>query len=351
MMQRLIKFFARLISPAYLVVSMLIMLGVIASLLYKPLTEFQTTDPQPGIMQRMPQKKAEGAETAVPVTVGMLILNFPEFDIIENKFIADLTLWFEFDPSLITLETVEKFSFDRGAILKKTEADMKVRGKKLFVQYGIRLGFSSASDHKLFPLNDHRLFITLKNEYVTPHELLFIAPRSSFLIGPNAQAADWLLIDRSTRSGYVQAALDEFDTTKAVFYPAIVFSIDLAKKGIRKIFIVMLPMFILFMIASFTLLMNPDPLARSILSLSTGTLTGLIAYRFVIERVVPNVGYFTLTDHIYNLFLTIIFLIFIVNMLAVTLKRNDVVIKAVKGGTLLFAQLALIASFYYLLRI
>ena len=96
--------------------------------------------------------------------------------------------------------------------------------------------------------------------------------------------------------------------------------------------------------------MNPDPLARSILSLSTGTLTGLIAYRFVIERVVPNVGYFTLTDHIYNLFLLIIFLIFVVNILAVTLKRNDIVIRAVKGGTLLFSQAALIASFYYLLR-
>ncbi len=129
-----------------------------------------------------------------------------------------------------------------------------------------------------------------------------------------------------------------------------VFSLDLAKQGMRKVFLIMLPMLILFILASFSFLLDPKKLAGSILGLSTGTLTGLIAYRFVIERVEPNVGYFTLTDHVFNFFLVAIFIIYLVNLLSIKRGEDDTTMKAVKGFTLLCLQLFLLVSFFIVSR-
>jgi hypothetical protein len=257
-------------------------------------------------------------------------------------------VWFEFDPSLLPLETVQKFSFDRGTITNKSEPDMKLFDSMLLVQYTMRLEFTSNLNHKLFPLDDHALFITFKNEYVTPEEVTFQASRNSFMVAPDAHTADWNILDLSAENGYFKAQLDASDPKKTVTYPAIVFVMTLQKKGVRKFFIIMLPMLILFFIALFSLSLNPDPLARSILALSTGTLTGLIAYRFVIEKVVPDVGYFTLTDHLFNLFLTIIFIFFVVNIFAVNRGSNDKIVLAVKGITVLIVEILLVLSAYIL---
>jgi len=337
-------------TPSYFILHMASLLILISFILYKPLTTFYMTDDRPAIIPFMPKRQATGAEAAVPVQVGMLIQNFPTFDIIANSFVADLILWFEFDPSLITVETIQKFSFDRATILRITDADMKVKKNKLFVQYGIRLSFSTPLNHTLFPLNDHRLFLVLKNEYVSPDELLFEAPRSSFVVASTAHTSDWTIADRSTQTGYFKSKLDEFDFSKTLEYPAVVFAIDFAKKGFRKVFIIMLPLLILFIISAFTLLMNPDPFSRSILTLSSGTLTGVIAYRFVIEKIIPDVGYFTLTDHIFNLFLMGIFLIFVVNIFAVRNGQDDERMLTIKGATLLGILIILLGCIYYLIK-
>ena len=349
--ERVKTFLARCLYPAFFIGSITVLVLLLGLLLYTPLTEYRITDPLPKIIPYIPKKQSAGAETVVPVRTGMFIQNFPVFSILSNSFTADLIVWFEFDPSLITLETIQKFSFDRATIVRIAEADMKLKGKKLFVQYGVRLHFSTPLDHVLFPFNDHRLFITLKNEYVSPSELIFEAPRSSFIIDPNAHTSDWVIKDRSTQTGYFQERLDEFDSSQSIEYPAVIFAIDLAKKGFRKVFIIMLPLLLLFILSTFTFLMDVVNLSKSIISLSTGTLTAIIAYRFVIEKIVPDVGYFTLTDHIYNLFLSIIFLIFIVNIFAVRHGKDDTMISALKVGTLLLTQLAILISFYVLLKV
>lgn len=347
---RVASFLARLMSPAFFIGAVLGMLVVLGLIIYKPLTEFHMTDPMTEIVPFTPRKQTNGAEAAVPVHVGMFIQNFPVFDVIANSFTSDLILWFQFDPSLIPLETIQKFSFDRATILRITEADMKMKGKKLFVQYGIRLAFSSPLDHTLFPLNDHRINIILRNEYVTPSEIIFEAPRSSFIVAPKVHTSDWNIADRSTQTGYFKEKLDELDPSQTLEFPAAVFSIDLEKKGFRKIFIIMLPLLLLFIISVFTLLMDPKPLARSILTLSTGTLTGVIAYRFVIEKIIPDVGYFTLTDHMFNLFLTGIFVIFVVNIFIVRKGEEDKQSRILKVLTLVIVEFLIIATFYYLLR-
>lgn len=345
-----LSFLAHFMHPYYQIGGIIATSAMLIILLYGPRGKFKSTDSAPNILPNIPKKQTAGTESAIEVNVGLYIINFPTFDMIANRFIADIVLWFELDPSLMPLETVQKFSFERGTILSKSEADMKIVGNKLFVKYSIRLQFTTDLDHRLFPFNDHKMFIILKNEYVSPNELLFTASRSSFRVEPNIQTSDWNIVDRATETGYFQAQLHAFETEKIIQYPAVIFSIDLAKKGMRRIFIIMLPMIILFFISVLTFSLDPKIESRSILTLSTGTLTGLIAYRFVIEKIVPDVGYFTRADHLFNLFLTVIFITFLVNLFAVNWGVHDTFLLAVKGLTLVVVELIVLASFYYLQR-
>lgn len=347
----LYTFFSRVLTARNQLVGMILTSCALAFILYNPSTQFNTTDQSPALMPYIPQKMITGAESTVEVHVGMFVMNFPTFDMMNNNFVADVTVWFEFDPSLIPLEIVQKFSFERGTILSKSEPDMKITENKLFVQYSLRVQFTSNLNFKKFPLNDHRLYLTLVNKYVTPRELIFFASRSSFMMAQSANTQDWIPIDRSAQVGYFKEQLDAHDPTKVVEYPGVVFAIDLAKKGIRKIFIILLPMAVLFFISLFTFALDPKTLGRSILTISTGTLSGLIAYRFVIEKIVPDVGYFTFTDHVFNLFLSLIFVIFLINIYLVNRDVNDQTTIMVKGFVFLLLQLALIVSFALLIAI
>ena len=339
---------SQLTRPRYLIASMFILSLALCSVLYKPITTFNTTNPRPDILPYTPKKTTPGTESAVPVHVGVYVVNFPTFEILANKFIIDILLWFEFDPSLLPLETVDKFSFERGTIVSKSSPDMKIIEGKLFVQYQVRVQFSSTLDDTHFPLNDHRLYLVLENSYVTPQELYFTTSRSSFTVASDASAADWNIIDQSAQTGFVEAKLDAFDPNKIKQFPVVVFSIDLQKKGIRKILIIMLPMMLLLFISFFSLSLDPATYSGSILSLSTGVLTGLIAYRFVIEKIVPDVGYFTLADNFFNLFLGIIFCIFLLNIYAIDVGENTPQLMTLKDSFFMIINGILLAFFYFL---
>ncbi|MBA3752322.1 hypothetical protein H0X06_06060 [Candidatus Dependentiae bacterium] len=303
---------SKFIQPQYQLASIAVTVLFLTIILYRPLTEFNTTDTSPNLLLYLPKKQIVGAESVVPVKVGLYISNFPTFDIITNNFIADMILWFEFDPSLLSFDTIQKCTFDRGKIQEKNEPDMKMVNNKLLLKYTMRLKFTTSLNYKLFPLNDHRIFITLKNEYVTPEEVMFTTEKGSFSVNEHANTGDWSIIGSSAQAGYFVSTLDKNDPQKTISFPGVVFSLDIKRMGIRKTFIIILPMAILFFISLITFSIDPKTLGRSILTLSTGALTGLIAYRFVIERIVPDVGYFTFTDHLFNIFLTAIFIIFLV---------------------------------------
>lgn len=339
----------KLITPFNQILILIGTFCILSALMYKPLTVFNTSDPYPTLVPYVPQKKAVAAESIVPIKVGIYISNFPTFDSINNNFVADMTLWFQFDPTLISIDTVQKCTFDRGTIETKSEPLMKMLDEQLLLTYTLRLKFSTNLNYKLFPLNDHKLFITLKNEYVDPDELIFITEKDYFSINPHANTGDWLVVDHSAEAGYFVSVFDKNDPQKTIAYPTVVFSLDLKKMGIRKIFIILLPMAVLFFIALATFSIDPSSLGRSILALSTGTLTGLIAYRFVIEKIVPDVGYFTFTDHLFNLFLTALFIIFLVNIFAVNRGKNDDLVVLIKGAAFILIQLTVIISFYLLL--
>ncbi len=261
MEQRVTTFFASLMRPKVLLMSLLFVVIAFAALLYNAVSTFDATDPKPPVKQ-----DSQLQANAVPVKVGLVITNMPEFDISSNKFVADLIVWFEFDSAQVPFSVIDTFSFDRGKIDQKSDPFVTKNGTSRFVRYRLRVTFSSSLDYKMFPLNDHTLYLTLKNESIEAEKLAFVASTSSFYIEPEAETDVWTVVGRSAEAGYFEDRLGEF-STRSLKYPGVVFCLDLAKQGMRKVLLIMLPILIVFILPSISLLLYHKNFAGPLLGL------------------------------------------------------------------------------------
>ncbi|MBA3752528.1 hypothetical protein H0X06_07155, partial [Candidatus Dependentiae bacterium] len=83
--------------------------------------------------------------------------------------------------------------------------------------------------------------------------------------------------------------------------------------GIRRLVTILFPLMLIFYISIFTFSINPITNLRSIISLSSASITGLLAFRFVIENLSPKVGYFMISDYLFFLLLGTTCIVFLVN--------------------------------------
>src|SRR5689334_7010054 len=90
-----------------------------------------------------PKKILDWGGASTPIKVGLHIFNWVEFDISKNSFIFDGIIWFEFDSRLVSIDSVEKFSFDKAEIVEKKKADSRVNNDRLHVEYEIRVHFNT----------------------------------------------------------------------------------------------------------------------------------------------------------------------------------------------------------------
>ena len=97
----------------------------------RTLSRFNSTDPLPPLKSITQESTKEFAAFTVHVNTGLFIRNFSYFNMIKNEFIADMIVWFEFNSDEITLNTVSRFSFENGEILKKSLPDVKIVNKKV----------------------------------------------------------------------------------------------------------------------------------------------------------------------------------------------------------------------------
>ena len=316
-LQKLEKFFVRVVWPRNQIICLIITSLLTIIMAYYAMIDFRDIEPSPELHPITPQKLAEWVGEPTVVKTGLHIINFPEFDMVHNDFLMDGIIWFEFDPALVSLETIGKFSFEKGDIKIKSEPDTKLIDTKLFAEYKIRIHFSSNLSYQFFPLDDHRIYISLINSYVSPSEIIFEAEKSGFSLSEEIYLGEWKQIDYGLRTGYSEALLEKHDVRKMVRNPKVVFSIDFSRTGIRQGFLILLPLFLIFFIGLFSLGFDPKTHAREVLTLPSGSITSMIAYRFVIQRMSPQLGYFILSDHVFTLFLIFAFLEFIIGVLIV----------------------------------
>lgn len=274
------------------------------------LSNISPQDPVPEIQIITVEKQKEFGVFAAKVSVGLLIKNFQTFDIIRNLFVSDMVIWFSFDPDLVMLETISQFSFDNGDIIKKSNPDIKVSSDKITVKYEIRVSFRSWLTYKRFPLEDHKISFVLTNNFVTPAELFFTIEDSAFKCDPNIFIADWTINDLRTDVGYQELSLESKNSINTtVISPKVQFILSLEKKGIKDALVIFIPLFLVSLISTYSFLTNLFSNLRYYMASSS--IPALLGYRFVLQNLLPQIGYFTLTDYIYLMLLCQNFLVFL----------------------------------------
>jgi hypothetical protein len=330
----------------------LVLLAVIMILMARhSFLQFTSHEPSPKVYTATPKQIKEWGGNTTEVLVGLHLNNFPEFDLVNNKFTADAIIWFEFDPALISLETVEKFVFDKGDILKKTTSDTKVIEGKFFAQFNITVKFTTNLLFNMFPLDDHRIYLSLTNKFVTPSEMVYKAYISGFTLSEDMFVAGWKAVDRNVFTGYSEAYLDAGDAKKVVLNPKAVFSIDFKRYGTQRIFLIFIPIFLMFVIGILSFAFDPTQERRVSMSLSLGAVTAMLSYRFVIQGMSPQTGYFLLSDHIFTLFLALAFMCFIIGVAFMCYDQFAPYMVEIRAIILILFYLIIIGFWYYFLYV
>lgn len=312
---------------------------------------FSSSEPSPKVFSATPKQVKEWGGNTTEVLVGLHVNNFPEFDIVNNHFTVDAIVWFEFDPALVSLETVEKFSFDKGDIVKKTTSDTKVIEGKFFAQFNVTARFTTNLLFEMFPLDDHRVYLTLTNKFVSPSEMIYRAYISGFTLSEDMFVAGWRAVDHNVLTGYSEAHLDESDLKKVVLNPKVVFSIDFKRFGTQRIFLIFMPIFLMFFIGILSFVFDPIKERRNSIGLALGSVTAMLSYRFVIQGMSPQTGYFLLSDHIFTLFLSLAFMCFILNIIFMQYESFTARLVEIRAVAILSFYVLIVSSWYYFLYI
>ena len=281
-----------------------------------PLSEFRTDDTVPKL-EVVDLAKLESMQTrafSVKVDTGLFIKSFSVFDPINNNFVMDGILWFEFDSGSLMTDVIEKFSFDNGKMLYKSPPDIKVIGERIFVKYNIRVSFKSNLKYSRFPFGDHKVTIILSNNFVAPEEMYFQVDESLFDYSPDIVLHDWTIVDLDVEAGYTDLQLDKNDPSKRAAHPKVLFVINIIKAGARRVLIIFIPLMTVIFFSLLSFLLSVSNLVGRF-SITISAVTALLGYRFVIERMMPSVSYFTTTDMVYTVLLLFALLCFVFQLI------------------------------------
>lgn len=292
------------VSINFQLILIIISSSILLSLITWRSITFTTHEQQPNIKHITPTLYQTLGGSSHTVIVGLYIDQFIDFNMVTNEFTIDCTLWFKFDPGVISLDSLSKFSFMKGTILQKSEPDIQLIENKMLVKYVVRVAFESNLNYKNFPLDSHRIFLLLTNKFVSPSEVIFESSRREFNIDAHVTSEGWTLTDRSVINGYIESSLDPYDPRQDVRYPATLFIFDYTRNSVRYALSIILPLALIF----YVLL-----LANSI-RVSVGGITAILAYRFVIENLSPKTGLFMISDYLFFVFLAVCLLMFLLSI-------------------------------------
>lgn len=242
-----------------------------------------------------------GGEPAI-IHVGFQLNNVPQFKILDDQFAVVGKIWFLFDPQLVSLATVSEFSFENQTDLEKSAPEVKLINDMVFAEFNIRLTFNTELTHRAFPFDNHRMYLNLINSHISPNEALFASDNSQFVISEQVYIPEWTHKNPCVYTGYTEYILDNDDTQKTILYPKVLFSIDFDRAGLRHVFIMLLPLFLICAVGMIAIGAQKT-IGGKALDINVAGAASIIAYRFVIESMSPKVSYLMVADYIFIFFL------------------------------------------------
>jgi len=279
---------------------------------YRSFTEFATPEQTIQVNNLTPQQIKQIGKPPGEITVGLIIRDFLTFDPIKNDFVFIGNIWFSYDPETISIDLLSKFRFDKAEILEKSEPSSTIIGNRFVVNYTIKVHFKNQLLYQYFPFDDHQLTLQLINPYALAYDVSFNTVPSNFEVTPATKSQGWTVINKTTSPGYSELQGVENPTP----YPTVLFTIDYLRTGIRQAFTILLPLLALFFVSLFSFSLEPAQYATRSMAITAGSITAILAYKFVIENISPVAGYFMISDYIYLMFLCAISLTFILSIVA-----------------------------------
>lgn len=307
------------VSPLYQLIFIAFSAFIITTTLFYTANRIYIIDEQPNIERITPKTFKKFGDFPSIITTGLHINRFEIFDVVKNQFLFDGILWFKFISESISLKTLELFSFNRGEIIKKDQPETLLEDEYVIVRYNIKVKFSSNINYKYFPIDNHRIYVSLTHDFMTLKEVQFYGSEQLFTIEPSALESGWKIIDKHVITGYDYVQFDDNVNNNSSnlsqrekTYPIIIFSFDIKRSGMRHLITVLLPLLLIFYISFFSLSISDGNLRIGVMAM-----TAIIGYRFVIENMSPNTSYFMISDYIFFLFLIaelMIFLLIIIKL-------------------------------------
>ncbi len=290
-------------SPYGLFVHFIFLMGAVSILLYKPITHFNALEEAPYLVSQAYTNIAPSQQTAISaipsVEVGFFLDNFAEFDITTNLFTAEGIVWFIYNPNQIALNKLELFSFDKAQMLEKTGPMLtSLSPERTLARYHVRFSFTTNITYRHYPLDDHRLFIVLKNDYLLASDVTYTVSPENFYPSENTHEAGWKRVGHGVYTGYSTMALKPSQANTIVQSPQIVFYLDYDRSGLHFIITLLLPLLLLFFVALSVFLVRV-PVIYDASNTFMGSLFALVGYLFVVESLAPSVGYLMLSDLLY----------------------------------------------------
>lgn len=260
------------------------------------------------------------------VTVGLFIERFQTFDMINNNFLFTGYVWFKYLTGTISVQNLDKFYFLQGDILDRSVSETQVIDQYALTTFHVKVKFSSLLDYTDFPFDGHRIRISISHNKLSPEDIIFDSAQRALIVKTDEKERGWQRLDHQVDTGYLESAIDAQDQRNTQYHPAVTFSIDYERYGIRFILSIFLPLLLIFYVALFGFSLDEGSALRN----AVGGVTGILGYRFVIDNLSPKVGYFMVSDYIFFLVLSltcctlVLFIIAVFRKSLITMKTKAI---------------------------
>ena len=236
--------------------------------------------------------KTAKAASAVKVEVGIWLVNVEKVDLAASSFKLDFYLWFNFDPSDISLDEVKEFEFINGAPTK-----YEIAAEEGYLEYRVRGDFIKTFDFTEYPFENQELSVQLEHKHLDSSQLVYVADSSS-TIDPEATVTGWNIASFETgvdEHSYGTETYSRFVSTVALQRP-------ISSAFIKSV----LPISVITTIALLAFFISPSNFAQRI-GLGVTTLLSATAFHLSLVNGIPPTGYLTFADRmmigIYAIFL------------------------------------------------
>lgn len=334
------------VSPLFQVVLMLCTTVFLLIVMYQPYAAFYPLEPVPTIKALSPDVIKNFGGNPAKLVIGLSIDRFSQFDLLTGKCTFSGTLWFEYDPALIPERWVDHVNLLGADFVHKSEPYTRylLHDGTMLRYYNVVIGMTPVLIHRRFPFDDHTISFIVSHDYLTPEEIFFESSFVDFVLSPASKTTGWELAGTTVKNGYISTRLSNWSDTWKIDKPATVFAINYSRIGVRYQLSVFLPMLLLFFLTMFSLSLDPSKYFSTIVTMSTGGITGMLAYRFIIESMSPKTDAFTMSDYCFFVVFALMFVVFIFNLFITRCNplRNKLLLVSLHGALMLsFAYIIL----------